>query len=69
MKIGKTIKKRRLELKLKQRDLAFKVQLSPEYIGKIERGIVENVGIKKLEVIANALMISLPDLIKLSNAA
>ena len=36
--IGKNIRKYRLEKKLRQEDLAEKTELSPNYIGMVERG-------------------------------
>ena len=64
MKIALQIKVKRHKLGLNQQDLAKLAKLSPEYIGKIEREEILNVGIKTLEKIAKALKTSVIDLMR-----
>ena len=62
MKLAEKIKSKRLELSLRQQEVASRARVSPEYIGKIERGEITNVGIKTLEKILKALGLTLADI-------
>ncbi len=49
--------------KLTQEGVARKVGISAEHLARIERGEVNNTGILTLQLIANALDVSLPTLL------
>lgn len=63
MKIGKTLRNKRRQLGMSQMRLAFYAEVSPEYIGKIERGIIKNVGFQTLLRILEVLKLPLSDLL------
>ncbi len=65
MILGKRIKNKRTEAKLKQEQLAQLSGISTEYLSKIERGKVKNVGIEKLYKIAHALGVHITDILPL----
>ena len=64
MKIGEKVNQFRNAKLISMRELAKLSDLSAEYIGRIERGEITNVGIEKLQAIANALNISIHTLIE-----
>lgn len=57
---GKRLKSLRLSktIKLSQNDLARAANVSPEYVGKIERGEVTNVGTEVVDALAKALAVA-----------
>lgn len=59
----KILKDRRKEKRLSQKDLALKVDVSYQYIGRIERGEV-NIGLELMEKLADALDCELRLLLK-----
>ena len=59
----KILKDRRKEKGLSQKDLAFKVEVSYQYIGRIERGEI-NIGLELMEKLADALDCELRLLLK-----
>lgn len=63
MDIGKQVKKFRAKKDLSIARLAAAASISPDYIYRIEHGLVKNVGIEKLESIAIALGVDLPELL------
>lgn len=60
VKFGKKVRRRRLELKLSQEELAERASVHRTYIGMIERG-EKNITLKNIEKIARALKISIAD--------
>ncbi|WP_125587898.1 helix-turn-helix domain-containing protein [Companilactobacillus jidongensis] len=66
-KISKLIRERRRSLNLTIEQLAEKSGVSESFISRIERGEVDNVRIKKLNDIANALNMQLSDFFTDSN--
>lgn len=64
LNIGKTIRKRRKELKITQEELAELSNLSVNYISKIERINDQNISLKSLNAIANALNLKIEQLLK-----
>jgi len=66
-KISKLIRERRRSLNLTIEQLAEKSGVSESFISRIERGEVDNVRIKKLNYIANALNMQLSDFFTDSN--
>ncbi len=63
VKLGKRVKEIRLKKKLSQGKLAKILGVHPTYISGIERGL-RNMTIKNLERLADALKVSINDLIK-----
>lgn len=63
IQFGKRLKKLRLEKGLTQEQFSKKCGLHKNYIGMIERG-ERNPSLIKVEIIANALEMSISDLIK-----
>ena len=63
-KIGKRIRKLRLEASLSQEKLAFQSNLDRTYIGSVERG-ERNIAIINLNKIAKALNISVSKLLEI----
>jgi transcriptional regulator with XRE-family HTH domain len=63
-KIGKRIRKLRLEESLSQEKLAFQSNLDRTYIGSVERG-ERNIAIINLNKIAKALNISVSKLLEI----
>ncbi len=57
------IKELRIDLSLSQEKLARLADVSKDYIGKIERGEVENPSLKVMARIAEALRVGLVELI------
>ncbi len=53
-RFGSAIKKRRLELRISQEELAARAQLHRTYIGDIERG-ARNLSLENIEKVANGL--------------
>ena len=53
-RFGSAIKKRRLELRISQEELAARAQLHRTYIGDIERGGI-NLSLENIEKVANGL--------------
>ena len=68
VKIGRVIRKRRLNLGFSQEAIAAIAGLNRTYVGEIERGVV-NVSAVKLHQIAEALDINFSDLIRLYEEA
>lgn len=64
LNIGKTIRKRRKELKITQEELAELSNLSVNYISRIERVNDQNISLKSLNAIANALNLKIEQLLK-----
>ncbi|MBI4155652.1 MAG: helix-turn-helix transcriptional regulator [Candidatus Zambryskibacteria bacterium] len=62
-KFGNCVKEIRLRKKLSQGDLAKILGVHPTYISGIERG-VRNMSLKNIERLADALGVSVKDLIK-----
>lgn len=62
-KIGKTLKKVRKGLKLKQSDVAKKVGISSNYYSMIERGEVESPGSQVMAKIAKLLKLKPADVL------
>jgi len=60
--VGIRIREFRIKIELSQEKLAFEAGLDRTYIGSVERG-ERNVAIINLRKIANALEVSLPDLL------
>lgn len=63
MNIGDTLKQKRKIAKLTQKELADKSGISISYIQQLEYGMKENPGIEVLRSIANALNVSINDLL------
>jgi len=63
IEVGSKIRKIRVERNLTQEKLAQLTGLHRAYIGQIERG-EKNIGLVNLEKIANALNITISDLLK-----
>lgn len=63
IKFGKRVKEIRLQKGLSQGNLAKILGLHPTYISGIERG-VRNMALKNIEKLANALGVSINDLLK-----
>lgn len=61
--VGQNIRKYRKKKGLSQEDLALEADLHRAYVGQIERG-EKNIGLINLEKIANALKISVDNLLK-----
>lgn len=66
IKFGERVRELRKEKKLSQEELSFKAELHRTYIGMIERG-EKNITLINIEKIANALEISINNLLKLKN--
>ena len=64
LNIGSLIRKRRKELNITQEELAELSNLSVNYISKIERIDDQNISLKSLIAIANALNLTLDQLLK-----
>lgn len=64
LNIGKTIRIRRKKLKITQEELAELSNLSVNYISKIERDNDQNISLKSLSSIANALNLKVEQLLK-----
>jgi len=62
-KFAKRVKEIRLKKKMSQGDLAKILGVHPTYISGIERG-VRNMALKNIEKLANALGVSVNDLLK-----
>lgn len=62
-KFGLGVKKIRLGKQMSQGDLAKRLGVDPSYISQIERGI-GNMSLRKIERLAQALGVSIEDLIK-----
>lgn len=62
-KFAKRVKEIRLRKKMSQGDLAKVLGVHPTYISGIERG-VRNMALKNIEKLANALGVSVNDLLK-----
>jgi len=62
-KFAKKVKEIRLRKKMSQGDLAKVLGVHPTYISGIERG-VRNMALKNIEKLANALGVSVNDLLK-----
>lgn len=62
-KFAKRVKEIRLKKKMSQGDLAKVLGVHPTYISGIERG-VRNMALKNIEKLANALGVSVNDLLK-----
>ena len=62
-KFGKRVKKLRLNKSMSQGDLAKILDVHPNYISGIERGL-ENMSLKKMEELAKALGVPIKELIK-----
>lgn len=62
-KFAKRVKEIRLRKKMSQGDLAKILGVHPTYISGIERG-VRNMALKNIEKLANALGVSVNDLLK-----
>jgi len=62
-KFAKRVKEIRLRKKMSQGDLAKVLGVHPTYISGIERG-VRNMALKNIEKLANALGVSINDLLK-----
>ncbi|OJI06294.1 hypothetical protein BK004_04390 [bacterium CG10_46_32] len=62
-KFAKKVKEIRLRKKMSQGDLAKILGVHPTYISGIERG-VRNMALKNIEKLANALGVSVNDLLK-----
>ena len=63
-KLGKKIKKLRTELKLSQDELARKADIPYTTLTKIETGVIKKPSVYAVAKIAEALNISLDDLMK-----
>ncbi|MFA5991542.1 MAG: helix-turn-helix transcriptional regulator [Candidatus Doudnabacteria bacterium] len=63
VKLGKKVKQIRLKKHLSQGGLAKRLGVHPTYISGIERGI-RNMTLKNIEKLANALEISVQDILK-----
>jgi len=63
IKFGETIRKKRLEKNLSQEDFAELVGVHRTYIGMLERA-EKNITLLNIEKIANALNISIAELMK-----
>jgi len=63
-KLGLKIKKLRIKREITQEDLAFKIGVDRSYMGFIERG-ERNPTLKRLMKIAQALKVSLSELVEL----
>lgn len=63
VKFGNRVKELRLKKKMSQGDLAKILGVHPTYISGIERG-VRNMALKNIEKLANALGVSVNDLLK-----
>ena len=64
-RIGKTLKKARKALGLKQSDVAAKVGITSNYYSMIERGEIENPGSQHLIKIAKVLKLKSSDVFPL----
>ena len=62
-KVGLGIRKYREQKGWSQEQLGFEAGLHRAYIGQIERG-EKNIGLKNLEIIAKALNVKVPELLK-----
>lgn len=62
--IGNEIRKRRLSLNLTQEDLAELSDISVNFLSQLERTNNQNISIKKIDSIANALNTSTPEIIQ-----
>jgi transcriptional regulator with XRE-family HTH domain len=60
--VGENIRTFRKQAQMSQEMLAEKADLSPKYLGEVERGIV-NISLDTLMRIAKALKIGVPDLV------
>ncbi|HEY7060596.1 MAG TPA: helix-turn-helix transcriptional regulator [Chloroflexota bacterium] len=58
---GQAVRRRRLELRLSQEDLALLAGLHRTYISDVERG-ARNVSLENIAKLARSLQLSLPDL-------
>jgi transcriptional regulator with XRE-family HTH domain len=66
LKFGQRVRELRKEKKLSQEDLSYRADLHRTYIGMIERA-EKNITIINIEKIANALEISVDNLLKFEN--
>lgn len=64
VKFGKKVREERTKLKLSQEALAHRAGVHRTYIGMIERG-EKNITLENIEKIANALKLSIRDLVDL----
>lgn len=64
VKFGKKVREERTKLKLSQETLAHQAGVHRTYIGMIERG-EKNITLENIEKIANALKLSIRDLVDL----
>ena len=62
-KFGKKVRQIRLSKKLSQGDVAKKLGIGASYISQVERG-VQNVSLKGMEKLADALGVSIEKLLK-----
>jgi transcriptional regulator with XRE-family HTH domain len=60
--VGENIRSYRKQAQMSQEKLAEKADLSPKYLGEVERGIV-NISLDALMRIAKALKVGVPDLV------
>ena len=65
-KIGQAVRFYRLKKDLSQEELAFRSELNLNSISTLERGI-NNIKIKNLQKIADALSIKIEDILKFGN--
>jgi transcriptional regulator with XRE-family HTH domain len=63
MRLGKAVKYRRKELEISQEELAERADLHRTYISDLERG-KRNVSIEDIEKLANALNLSISELLQ-----
>lgn len=63
IKFGKKVREIRLKKQMSQGDLAKVLDVHPTYISGIERG-VRNMALRNIEKLANALGVSINDLLK-----
>jgi transcriptional regulator with XRE-family HTH domain len=63
MRLGKAVKYRRKELEISQEELAERADLHRTYISDLERG-KRNVSIENIEKLANALNLSISELLQ-----
>lgn len=60
---GRNIKAERCRIGLSQEDLAAKMNVNPQYISKIERGL-QNMSLKKIIELTNFLGADLKDILR-----
>jgi len=63
MQIGDIVKRKRTDLKLTQKELAFSSKVTQSMISKVESGNADNVSIDILRKLAKALSCSVIDLL------